>query len=69
MAPSLIEGARAGEELEDLSYHEQFVTEVEELATLILEQEHRMRENLGDLWLKLRQGGIPINALGLEGTE
>ena len=37
------------------------LAEVEELSTLVMEQEHKIRENLEDLWLKLRRGEIPIH--------
>jgi len=67
LALSLIKGERAGEELEDLPSNEPLLAEVEEPSILILKQEDKVRENLGYLWWKLRQGKIPIHTPAPEG--
>jgi hypothetical protein len=67
LALSILEGARAGEELGAFPFNEHPLAEGEEPATLILEQEDKIREILGNLWLKLHRGN-PNPYLGAWGN-
>ena len=66
LAVSIIGVARDREELENLPYDVHPLDHLEELATLILVQQNKIRETLGDLELKMLKGEIQISTAGHE---